>query len=752
MFELLFKYPYALYAKGEFHLLSAWPRSLLAALIVLAAAALAAMLITRARAAPLRNPVRIAALWLLETALAVLVLVLLWQPAVAVSELEPRQNIVAIAVDDSRSMAQVEQGETREARAIRALRSGALAGLQQDFQIRLYRLDTHITRVDRIDELGPPSASATHIGASLTQLMDETAGLPVGAVVLLSDGGDNSGGIDRDAIAALRARRIPVYTVGFGAATLAPDVELGDVSVTPRALAGARLSATVKFRQSGYTGQKSRLVVRDGTKLLAARDVVFGAAERMQSEDILFDIGTGGAQSIEFAIEPLAGEVNRANNALVRLINVDPQPRRILYFEGEPRWEYKFIRRAAEADRWIHLVSMLRTTENKIYRQGVEDAHELADGFPSRPEELFAYQAIIIGSVDAGYFTPDQQSLLRDFVDRRGGGLLLLGGRESLADGVWSGSRVAETLPVTLPLAHDTFHRDHATVSLTPAGAQSVICRLLDDPAANLQRWRTLPYLMDYQDPGTPKPGALVLAEMHYGGRTMPLLITQRFGRGRTAVLATGGTWRWQMSLPLGERSHDVFWQQLLRWLAADTRGPVSVAVDRPQLFDEGSISLEADVRDKLFTPAADARIAAHLIGPRGLTRTIELDPVRNAPGQFRSSWAPPVAGNYIAEVTAQRGNEEIGRDVATFQRLDGLAENLHLEQQRALLEELAASTGGRYLQASQLASLARSIPYSQAGITVRQIKELWSVPAVFLLLLSLRLGEWLLRRKWGVL
>lgn len=102
--------------------------------------------------------------------------------------------------------------------------------------------------------------------------------------------------------------------------------------------------------------------------------------------------------------------------------------------------------------------------------------------------------------------------------------------------------------------------------------------------------------------------------------------------------------------------------------------------------------------------------------------------------------------------MTAQRGNEEIGRDVATFQRLDGLAESFHLEQQRALLEELAASTGGRYLQATQLASLARSIPYSQAGITVRQVKELWSVPAVFLLLLSLRLGEWLLRRTWGVL
>jgi uncharacterized membrane protein len=751
MFELLFKYPYAVYAQGDFVLLSAWPRWLLAILIVLVAGVLALVLWTRAPQATSGHRGRLAVLWLLESALATVLLVLLWQPAIAVSELEPRQNIIAIAVDDSRSMARLEQGATREEHAIGALRAGVLAQLQRDFQTRLYRLDTRVTRVDRLAELGPPNAPATHIGASLEQLMADTAGLPVGAVVLMSDGGDNAGGIDPRAIAALRDRRIPVYAVGFGATTIAPDVEMQDVSVASRALAGSRLSATVKFRQSGYTGRRSKLLVRDGAKVLATRDVVFAAADRVQSEEILFNVGEGGAQSLEFALEPLPSEANPANNALVRLVNVDPQPRRILYFEGEPRWEYKFIRRAAEDDRWIHLVSMLRTTENKIYRQGVEGARELADGFPSRAEDLFGYQAIIIGSVDAGYFTPTQQALLKDFVDRRGGGLLFLGGRESLADGVWSGSLVAEAMPVTLPGVHDTFHRDHATVSLTAAGAQSVICRLLDDPASNAQRWRTLPYLMDYQDPGVPKPGALVLAEMHYGGRTMPLLVTQSYGRGRTAVLATGGTWRWQMSLPLEDKSHDMFWQQLLRWLAADTRGSVTASITEPQLLDDGSVTLEADVRDRGFESAADARVAAHVIGPQGAASSVELDPVRNAPGRFSTSFTPSSAGTYIAEVTASRGDAELGRDVAAFQRLDGVAENFHLEQQRALLEQLAASTGGRYLEPEQLGSLPRLIPYSRAGISVRATKELWSLPVAFLLILSLRLSEWLLRRKWGI-
>ncbi len=399
----------------------------------------------------------------------------------------------------------------------------------------------------------------------------------------------------------------------------------------------------------------------------------------------------------------------------------------------------------------IQLVSMLRTTENKIYRQGVSHPQELAEGFPTRAQDLFEYQALIVGSVDAGYFTPTQQQLIRDFVDRRGGGLLLLGGRQSLADGVWGGSEVAPALPVILPDGKETFHRDPATVSLTPAGVDSVITRLVDDPVTNIERWRKLPYLMDYQDPGKPKPGATVLAQMRGGEREMPLLVTENYGRGRTAVLATGGTWRWQMSLPLGDKSHDLFWQQLLRWLVSGTRGRVIASVPKVTLMDDSRTEITADVRDKDYHPAADARVTARIIGPAGLAAAVELSPVPNAPGRFQAAWSAPSPGLYVAELTARRGAEEIGSDVATFQRQDGVAENFHTEQNRALLEHLATSTGGRYLRPGQLASIAGEIPYSQAGITMQQIKELWNMPIAFLLILSLRAGEWVLRRIWGV-
>jgi hypothetical protein len=156
-------------------------------------------------------------------------------------------------------------------------------------------------------------------------------------------------------------------------------------------------------------------------------------------------------------------------------------------------------------------------------------------------------------------------------------------------------------------------------------------------------------------------------------------------------------------------------------------------------------------VRDNEYHPAGDAVVTGRIIGPTGLTAAVALDPVPNTPGRFQGDWGAPTPGLYVAELTARRGAAEIGTDVVTFQRLDGVAESFHTEQNRGLLETLAASTGGRYLEPKELGSLPREIPYSAAGITVQQIKDLWNTPAAFLAILSLRVIEWLLRRNWGI-
>jgi hypothetical protein len=377
---------------------------------------------------------------------------------------------------------------------------------------------------------------------------------------------------------------------------------------------------------------------------------------------------------------------------------------------------------------------------------------------PPRAEDLFGYAGIIIGSVDADYFTPLQQELLREYVDRRGGGILFLGGRSSLSDGGWGASSLNELLPTFLPPGRNSFHRNAATVELTADGVDSPITRLLEDPTKNAERWKKLTYLADYEDPGSPKPGATVLAQMNAGHRKLPLLITENYGHGRTAIMATGGTWRWQMSEALGDPSHDLFWQQLLRWLIAESPGPVTASMPARTLLDEGQVQISAQVRDRQFQPAVNAHVTAHIVGPGGTSAMLEMQPLQDTPGLYRAEWTAEKPGPYLAEVTAENMDktasattQQLGQDVLTFQREDGVAESFHTGQNRRLLEQLAAQTGGRYWKPSELKDLPRDISYSEAGISVRSTKELWDMPIVFLLLLGLALGEWLLRRKWGV-
>jgi hypothetical protein len=269
-----------------------------------------------------------------------------------------------------------------------------------------------------------------------------------------------------------------------------------------------------------------------------------------------------------------------------------------------------------------------------------------------------------------------------------------------------------------------------------------------------VERWKKLPYIRNFQAPGQPKPGAVVLVDaipMAGGGARVPLLTIQNFGRGRTAVFATGGSWRWQMLQPVADKSHEMFYTQLLRWLVNDTPRHVTGSTPKQLLADESQVKLRAEVRDKTYMPAGDALVEAHIVG-EGAAENVAMTPDALEQGVYVAEWSAPKAGSYLVEVLARRGAEEIGRDVFTFRREDGIAENFHIEQNRELLQKLSAETGGRYYRPPDAAKLGEDIQYSEAGITVRETRELWDMPALFLAFLALSASEWLLRRRWGVI
>lgn len=761
MFEFFFKYPPEVFSKASFVLLGSWPRWLLVLFILIAAGALAynlrsglhrKLVNTASAAGSGVRRWRTAGLWLLQTALASLILLLLWEPALSIAALKPQQNIVAVVVDDSRSMSVADSGTPRIEAARRVLNSSLINDLNKLFQVRLYRLDADLARMPANDAASlTATAPATRIGAGLEQLASEASTLPIGAIVLLSDGGDNSGGIGRDTIAQLRARRLPVNTIGFGSTRMEKDIELEAFDVPAKALSRSRLEARVSLRQQGFNGAAATLTVLAGGAVAGSRQIQLSSSGT-QTETIGFDAGAAGVKNLEARIDPLAGETNAGNNRLTQTILVDDSKRRILYIEGEPRWDYKFLRRAVEDDPVVQVASLLRTTQNKVYRQGIASPEDLAQGFPNRAGELFGYQGLILGSIEAAFFTITQQEIIKQFVDRRGGGILFLGGPAALEEGGYATPPLAELLPVVLPSRKGTFQRDMVEAVLTEAGKQSLICRVEDDPQRNLEHWKNFPMLANYQDAGTPKPGATVLAEMNVANKRLPLLVLENYGRGRSAVLATGGLWRWKMQQPKEDTSQPMFWRQLLRWLVSATPGHVVASTSSSLLNDDGHVELRAEVRNLVYSPASDAEVEARVVLPNGGSETVALRPDPLEEGAYSAAFDATHPGSYVAEIHARRGSDDLGSDSVAFRREDGVAENFHREQDRELLERLAKETGGHYYSPEDARRLPVTIAYSEAGITQRETKDLWDMPIVFLAAIGLRAGEWLLRRRWGAI
>src|SRR5260370_17463053 len=198
----------------------------------------------------------------------------------------------------------------------------------------------------------------------------------------------------------------------------------------------------------------------------------------------------------------------------------------------------------------------------------------------------------------------------------------------------------------------------------------------------------------------------------------MPLLITQKYGRGRTAVFATGGDWRWQMLQPLEDMSHEIFWRQMLRWLVSDTARRVVASTPRQVLLDNGRALLRAEVRDTTFLPTSDAQVEARIVGPDGAVQTVELHPDPLEQGTYTGSWDASREGSYVTEITARRGQQELGRDVVTLRRENGVAEHFHMEQNRVLLAHKSEQPGGRSSRMPEI-SLPRTLLTSSSPRTL---------------------------------
>jgi uncharacterized membrane protein len=753
---ILFKYRLLIYQKGTLAFRPFWPWYVSAFLA--AAAILGAYLIYRRTSGAVPAGWRVALTSLRGASFLILLLIFL-QPVLILHSVIPQKSFVAVAYDLSKSM-EIRDGADRRSRLdvekelLRASGNPLLEALARKFKLRYFRFSGTADRASGFEDQ-PRHGGVTDLERSLGQVAAELGSIPISGIVLITDGADNHSTNLAATAAKFRAQGIPVYPIGIGSPEFARDTEIMRVSAPRRVLKDAMIEADVSIRTRGYAGRRTRLVVKERDRVLQSQEITLGSDGEVKNTKVLFTGDSAGPRVFSVRIEPLPDEILTENNDQSILIRVVDEQPPVLYVEGEPRWIYGFLRRAAVEDKNLHLVTMLRQANGKLLRQGVESAANLEKGFPSDKAELFHYKGLILGSVEASFFTFDQLRMIQDFVSQRGGGFLMLGGRFSFGEGGYMNTPVEDLLPVSLRAGGASEFQDvEFKVRLTGYGYDHPVTRVSVAEVENRKRWEAAPALVGLNPTGGPKPGATVLAQgliASARGQSPAVLAFQRFGRGKSLALMTASTWRWRMEQDSRDSFHEMFWRQMLRWLVSDVDDPVGLETDKHSYSLNEAVVLRAAVRDPSFIDLNNAQVSAQVKAPSGQVSTTPLTWDASGEGQYSASFKPMEEGIYEVTAEAFQSSKSLGTAKVNFRVADSTEEFHNAAMNEDLLKRLAAETGGHFYTPRDVSMLPEDISYVNNGASRVEEKELWDMPFLFLLLVGAAGAEWALRKRKGL-
>jgi uncharacterized membrane protein len=723
--------------------------------------------------------------------------------------LKPRKgaNLFLVVGDNSQSL-QIRDGGANKSRGdwVReALDDNATwrTQLGREYDVRSYTFDTHLRVVEHFKGMNFEGLSSS-LTPSLAALARRYKGLPVAGILLFSDGNDTAPG-DLD-----WSQLPPIYPVLLPTRPAIQDIGVTRVTVSQTNFETAPVVLQAEVAATGFKDHTIVAVVVDEAGKEAERlearpsgdreTLNFRFQLRPEKPGVSFyrvkafahekkEEGAEDEKAPEGDTKKEAKEQTRANNSRLVVVDRGGGPYRVLYVSGRPNWEFKYLRRSLAEDLEVQLVGLIRIARRKpkfdfgalkaspnsplfkgfdhpnadtaerrdqpvLVRLGTEDEAELRDGFPRTAEELYAYHAVILDDLESGFFTQDQLTLLRNFVSHRGGGFLMLGGPDSLAEGGYDRTPVGDLVPVYLDRLDERATSQQYRLALTREGWLQPWVRTQQTEAGEQKRLAAMASFQTLNEVGPIKPGASVLAQVRdSAGQNYPALVAQPYGRGRTAALLVGDLWRWglQRENP-EEEDFERSWRQMIRWLVADVPQRVEVTARSDANPTTPAIHLTTQVLDLEYLPLDNANVEIRVMQPNQEAVTLTAEPDSREAGLYVARYVPREAGPYraVATVKALDGSA-VGKQEAGWASQPEADEFSRVEPNQTFLETLASRTGGELVPGDNLESFVASLSHREAPIKETWIVPLWHHAFYFLITILCLAAEWGLRRTNGL-
>ena len=739
-----------------------------------------------------------------------LLLFCLLEPMGSLQRPKSQANVFAVLMDNSQSMGILMQEAAKSGRLDLEPGLGDEAGWQRkladDFRLRRYVFDAALEPVDTFAGRNPVGNESA-LFQSLKSLGDRYQGQPLAGVLLFSDGNATDRKPDQD----LSSLGFPIYPVRIGTSINQRDVSIQSTTTRQSDFETSPVTVHASVTHKGFQGETVAVDLLDGTnKRLQSQSIKLKSDGEPVPVEFRFRPEKSGVHGFQVVVRRESAtnelietersdknvEVTLGNNRRFQVVDRGRGPYRILYLAGRPNWEFKFLKRALDEDIEIRLTSLIRIarkepkfsfrdskvdTSNPLFsgfedildeekakfdepvfaRIGLTEPGQLQKGFPKDAEELFEYSAVILDDLEHEFLTQDQQSLLRQFVAIRGGGLLVLGGQESMRGRGFSDSVLSQLLPIycddnatsSVGNAFDGEPQTSVRYQLSREGWLQPFLRLADNEIAERERLERMPNFEVLNRMNKVKPGASVLAEAMIDGKEqVPVFISQRFGKGRTATFMIGDMWRWALHHE-GSSASPLFqaWRQMIRWMIADV--PKSIQMQLGETRGSSRVAnILVHVKGTDFKSIDNAVVKISVTAPNGKTIVADAEASPKTAGQYDSIFVAEEEGVYsaTAEVNSPDGSK-LGTAQLGWVYQPSASEFQSLGENLLSLQSIADETGGSLVNWNDLESFVSNVPATRVPVTETKIYPLWHQSWVLITALACICFEWGLRRRYGM-
>ncbi|MDC0158069.1 hypothetical protein OAK38_09945, partial [Verrucomicrobia bacterium] len=484
---------------------------------------------------------------------------------------------------------------------------------------------------------------------------------------------------------------------------------------------------------------------------VSSRIVRLDGGLQFEEVDFRVDVYEKGAVQIDVLIEPFDNEISMVNNRVSRTVRIVNEKVNVLYVEGNARWEYRYLRAILKRDPRINATFISSNAGPEVARNSPEHIER----FPDDREDAFQYDLVILGDVDASFFTDEELGLLEELIRDRGASLLMLCGPMH-SPGSYAGTSVETMLPVRFDSDSDWENVAETVYPvLTPEGRSSLVMTLENNGELNDRVWSRMAPMDQLPPLLSAKPGATVLAVLSDStsrGQGYPLVAWQRYGTGKCMSIASDRLWR--LRYRTGDKYHWRVWSQCIQFMTLSRlmgeHKRIRLETDRSTYPLAGQCRLYAHVMDESFEPVVQSVFEAYVSNLEGgqNKQLVSLRPDKSQPGLYEGYFSPPETGRYRLEA-----NEEDSKTSNTteFQVTEIRKELIDTDMSLSYLERIAELTGGAILEPKELPELSSLVNDRLITTELRSERPLWDNGIVAFLLVALLGAEWILRRRYDL-